>query len=137
VGRALTGTLLLLGLAGCRAYVPDPACWKDAGETLTFPTLVSGQASTLDAGRVNRCDRALEVIRVTLTPLSCEGECPSVTLSRVPEFPVPIPPGSSLELTLQASATGPGRSESLLAVTTGEPDVPENQVWTVVAESAP
>lgn len=137
MGRAGTGALLLLGLAGCGAYVQDPACWEDAGETLTIPMLAPGQLATLDAGRVNRCDRALEVIRVTLTPLSCEGECPSVTLSDGPGLPQRVAAGSTLGLTLQASATGPGRSESLLAVTTGEPDSPENQVWTVVAESAP
>jgi len=51
---------------------------------------------------------------------------------------VRVPARGVLEVSLKATApAGPGRAGALLAVTTGEVDSPENQVWTVVAEAVP
>jgi len=59
-----------------------------------------------------------------------------MSLGSVPALPLQVAPGGSLDLVIEASAgVGAGRTESLLAVTTGEVDAPENQVWTVVAET--
>jgi hypothetical protein len=129
---------LLLLLAGCAPFIEDPACWAKGGGTLDVQGLVPGGEAALEVALPNRCDRPLDVIRVTLSGLSlCEGDCPAVTLSAVPTLPLRVAAGASLTVTVRASAARAGRTESLLAVTTGEPDAPENQVWTVVAEAAP
>jgi len=131
------GALWLAALAGCGAYVEDPACWENAGGTFTFPAVNPGVPASLYVAIANRCDRPVEVIRVTLSALRCEGDCPAVTLASTPELPVRISPGGALTLVLQATATGmAGHAEALLVATTGEADAPENQVWTVVAETA-